>query len=137
MSIPQIDWQNKHNIVEETKNAYLEWGFAQYVNVWDSAQNKTFDDWFKTLREWFYSAEDKNDWLSRGNNLLHGFVPIEGEILNPHRKNDYKEQFNFSSYRDVPTWFEKDLKQIVPLINEAAFSTIKVFEKVLNTENNY
>ena len=91
MSIPQIDWQSK-NIVEETKNAYLEWGFAQYVNVWNSNEHKIFDDWFQTLRDWFYTAEDKNNWLS-ADDLLHGFVPIEGEILNPHRKNDYKDVF--------------------------------------------
>lgn len=135
MSIPQIDWQSK-NIVEETKNAYLEWGFAQYVNVWNSNEHKIFDDWFQTLRDWFYTAEDKNNWLS-ADDLLHGFVPIEGEILNPHRKNDYKEQFNFSSYNDIPAWFDKDLKQIEPLIKNSAYDTIKIFEKVLNTESNY
>ena len=32
LSIPQIDWQSK-NIIEETKDAYLEWGFAQYEST--------------------------------------------------------------------------------------------------------
>lgn len=135
MSIPQIDWQSK-NIVEETKDAYLEWGFAQYTNVWNQQENKIFDDWFNTLREWFYTAQDKNDWLC-DDRLSHGFVPIAGEILNPHRKKDYKEQFVFENQTNIPDWFKKDLKLTQPLMTETAYSTIRIFEKLLNTENNY
>ena len=135
MSIPQIDWQSK-NIIEETKDAYLEWGFAQYTNVWNHNQVKILDDWFVVLREWFYTAKDKNDWLRDGD-LTHGFVPIGGETLNPHRKKDYKEQFIFTNNNDVPECFKKDLNQMHQLITETAYNTIKIFEKILNTKNNY
>ena len=69
-------------------------------------ENKIFDDWFNTLREWFYTAEDKNKWLS-GDELNHGFVPIAGEILNPHRKKITKS----SLYLKIKVTYQTGLKK--------------------------
>lgn len=139
MTIQSINWTSP-TIIEETKQAFTTLGSGRYYNVWTDQEYVQIKVWFASLKDWYYTATDKSKYISpKGSNSQHGWIPNDsetgGELLNPNRKGDYKEEFNITQLDQLslfPPTLKKELEKTLPLLQKKGEQLITHFEKILD-----
>lgn len=140
MAVKLLDWDpNNKTFIEEFKDSFETTGFIRLCELWNKSEEKVVKDWYKLVEEWFYNSTEKEKYASKNKNK-HGWVAKESSLVNPRRKKDWKECFEFDdlvNYDDTPEIFIPQLKKVIPLIHNKSLEIVRVFETILNCEKEY
>ncbi len=135
-----LDWNpDSDQFANEFQKALETIGFVRLLNLWSKEEKPIMDQWFQTVEYWFNLPESQKEEYKISTTHRQGWVPKESSILNPYRKKDWKETYEFDdfSFSDIPPPFRPLIREVVDLIHNRSISIVRVLEKILGTEENY
>ena len=139
MLVPLIDWTNKDNLVEEFRIAFTTVGFSRIYNLWDDDELAVINNWFRCVENWFLTATDKEVYAA-DSDAKQGWTGIEKQFLNPHKKNDWKENFELDTFDNLsylPPKLQKSFEITFPIIRKFSNQLLGVFEQVIGVEKDF
>jgi len=140
MSFPIIDWQSSNEVlVKEFTEGFTNTGFIRLYNIWNKKEEYLINEWYKAVKDWFLTAEDKETYRA-DKNLRAGWHGLNETYLNPRKGNDYKQCYEidqFDDFNTLPPILNKAISKAFPLINKKSIEILTIFELMLNTEQHY
>lgn len=140
MSFPIINWRSSEEVlVKEFTSGFTDVGFIRLYNIWDEEEKYLVNEWYKAVRTWFLTAEDKEAYRA-DKNLKNGWHDVNETYVNPRKGNDYKQCYEidqFDNFNSLPPILNKAIVKAFPLLNNKSMQILNIFELMLGVEKDY